>query len=745
MKKIAVCLFLSLAILGLPSCSIFNNGKKPSSGSESLSEQDPFVWSKYYSVSKCDIVVPNACSHLLMNNGVWIEEYDPDSPYEKAVEEIREMESDEKQSIDFPRNPNGDILFPETTLSFFSFQGERMLSIDENQAFGTSLANRVYGQASENDIVAVSICTDARTGQSSYSSSIVNKDGKITKTSRLKLSQPVVQLYDVMVFNGQIYVTGADENSDVYVFEFDQDGKEIGKQKLRGFTSAELVVGEKLNVFDFSQGLCSEMKELKPDDIVNLSEEEMGVFSRNGQIYVFNSEGIHRSGENAALLNWHDVCLSGSVAEVIMMNDHDIAALGYSPTLSGLRLYLMSPVEQDPCADKYQIVIAGYDIKSDEYLRWAIDVLNDGNQEYQYVIRDYKEEISTPFSEENYHAVLNRVHEIMRLDIASGNSPDLYYDKFKDLYLWDFCKEDYLVDLSAYMKKLDGEYYWDIMKMHQEDPYAICTDFSITCFAVLSDIWEKSGDWTFEDFDSCMNVFEQDALAQGIFTKDNLLEYALTASMDSYVDVKQGKTLFDQQQFHSLLKWVNRYGCGKSWERTGIDSLENRQIMMDWVQFNDISIMLLDKALYPNVRYIGFPCQKDILPYYARNILAISAQSKHKDQAWNLIGFMLSDDMQMYVVDNPVRVSAMRWKSERVYESMKKDEDLFHLTLSKDEYLRQYDEILSSAKVCSSFGSLDIMNIILEEAKAYFSGDRDLERTIEIIQNRANIYVSEVR
>ena len=52
--------------------------------------------------------------------------------------------------------------------------------------------------------------------------------------------------------------------------------------------------------------------------------------------------------------------------------------------------------------------------------------------------------------------------------------------------------------------------------------------------------------------------------------------------------------------------------------------------------------------------------------------------------------------------------------------------------------------LITSASATYQYDT-DLMKIITEEAAAYFAGQKSLDETADIIQNRASIYISENR
>ena len=63
---------------------------------------------------------------------------------------------------------------------------------------------------------------------------------------------------------------------------------------------------------------------------------------------------------------------------------------------------------------------------------------------------------------------------------------------------------------------------------------------------------------------------------------------------------------------------------------------------------------------------------------------------------------------------------------------------------NKEEIFEEYDAILHKTVVCDNFMSIEIYDIVCEEADPYFYGDRSLEECINLIETRVQIYINEV-
>lgn len=61
-----------------------------------------------------------------------------------------------------------------------------------------------------------------------------------------------------------------------------------------------------------------------------------------------------------------------------------------------------------------------------------------------------------------------------------------------------------------------------------------------------------------------------------------------------------------------------------------------------------------------------------------------------------------------------------------------------------DKEAKLYEDLVNNTKKSGGYNSA-LMEIITEEAKAYFAGEKSLDETADIIQNRIKTYVNENR
>ena len=138
--------------------------------------------------------------------------------------------------------------------------------------------------------------------------------------------------------------------------------------------------------------------------------------------------------------------------------------------------------------------------------------------------------------------------------------------------------------------------------------------------------------------------------------------------------------------------------------------------------------------------------------------MAISASTKHKDGAWAFVKSFLSEEYQDSLdYTFPIRESSFdkmaQASTEKQYDIVNGekvereeyyyigDEEIILEPLSKKdaEYLKSF---IKSLVIVASYND-DIINIVTEEASAYFSGQKSAQEVADIIQSRVSIYVNE--
>ena len=504
--------------------------------------------------------------------------------------------------------------------------------------------------------------------------------------------------------------------------------------------NAEIICSnDRIYLFDFGSINLYEIQNQSVAEVKGLSPETIDVFSYGDNLLWTDQNGVYQLGSSEPALKWDNLYISNIPQHILLKDTGIIYLLSNSFYTGSCYLYKLTPSEQNPYPDMKTITIAGCDLRSDASLMYALETMNEGNPSCHYVLRDYYDEIQGKSDQ----PMSKRIGEKIRLEVASKKTPDIYFDKYRDLDLRDFCKDDYLINLCSFLSGQEDEFNYGVLTLHQDTPYVICTDFSINCFSVLKETTAGINEWNYDSFYKAFSSFDEGSYAQGVYTREELLYSALSMDINKYVDYENGNCDFHQDSFRELLKWVNDFGASESWIHCGYSELKDRTIMLDFEQFNGLRNYLFEKYEIQDISWVGYPNAPGELPYTARNIYAISALSPYVNESWEFIEFVLSDDCQSIVTDNPVRNSALYQRMEKELNRYTEANTTFSID-NKEEIFEEYDAILHKTVVCDNFMSIEIYDIVCEEADPYFYGDRSLEECINLIETRVQIYINEV-
>lgn len=366
-------------------------------------------------------------------------------------------------------------------------------------------------------------------------------------------------------------------------------------------------------------------------------------------------------------------------------------------------------------------------------------------------------------------------YERMAADIGAGNYADIYYlnDGIGNFSVEQCIAKGMFEDLTPYLEK-DPDVSPDdlipsIYKAAQVDGKTYYVGGHFTIRALIGnkqDLGDRKG-WTFEEFKEYVDSKPADAKLFSSSSKGDILGYFLSSSMGDFVDWEKGECYFDTPEFKSVLELSNR-GTDEeelNWDETSVlDLATGKQLFMEGY-LNLDEMAMYDGFLSGKATYIGYP-NKDKEGIYAsiNDSLAISSVCSDKDAAWEFVKQIISKDYQSIDYWNanfgcPTRKDMFEtylktftakedytdefgnyiYAREGVVGMNDVETSIKPLTDAEVQVFR--DQVDSVSRIWSTDSSL--YEIICEEAGAYFAGDKTLDETAALIQNRASTYVQE--
>ena len=331
-------------------------------------------------------------------------------------------------------------------------------------------------------------------------------------------------------------------------------------------------------------------------------------------------------------------------------------------------------------------------------------------------------------------------HERYIADLTAGNAPDLvlfgatpfveypgldvnneYYD---DLYEYidaddTLSRDSFLPNLLEAMNR-DGELKF------------LCRQVTIATFVARRSAVGDGHGLLPSDYERILAENERYlSLFDTFVTKSSLLDSVCIISERAFTDRENASCDFDNDYFRSLLEFCNsspydEFIDGQSVSIGFENALLTPERISSVVRFNVMPGVYGDDPVF-----VGFPDGDMGCSYYICGLgYAIPAQSSNKEGAWAYIKHMLSVEAQRYVTAGlPVILEA--------FELAMEDGDV------SEEMQCKALELLERTKYAESVHDAGLKEIITDSCQNYFDGTATLDDTVDIIQSRASVYMSE--
>ena len=356
---------------------------------------------------------------------------------------------------------------------------------------------------------------------------------------------------------------------------------------------------------------------------------------------------------------------------------------------------------------------------------------------FNYIIRDFN------LRNDFYHVELETMDPLtvnedrMRLNIelSSGEGPDIItYHAFPDVTRT--MQSGCYMDLTSFLDEIgvDDSSYFPAVYAYTYDGkiYGVCIEMDCEVICVKEDLLGGTDIVDFSEYiDKLFNYPEEAILYNDYQTSEHILCTLLQSSesLRGTIDKKNKTCDFNTQLFYKILEVCKRYGDARDKGypnilkpfTVGTGEYPGERVLHEngWVTVNE----WFDDGNYP--------------VYGTGASLFINSDTESPEGAKAFISYALSAYGQSYAVF-PV--------NKRIFDSVMADR------LTQTIVGREYDlteEIIADTKAMCEKGKYppanneDILNIILEEAGAYFSGDKSKEEVCEIIQSRVQLMLDE--
>ena len=421
-----------------------------------------------------------------------------------------------------------------------------------------------------------------------------------------------------------------------------------------------------------------------------------------------------------------------------------------------LTLVRLTRMDKNPYAGRPIIKMACYG--ENNVMDYVVSYNTDPDSKNRIIFHDYSQDVDPDWPNVQKSAsVADTVYQAM----VSGTGPDILVNFG---YFSQFNTDDVLVDLNTLIDDKDSnikreDYYDNILRAAETNGklYQIPLTYRISGLLGNADLLGEPTNWDCRAFCEKMKTIPGDLRIFEDMEYKYFFPDLFSYSAKSLIDYETDTVDFDSDGFRDFLTLMKDYG-----------NLSDAYVFYDsWGLYAD-NMQLFIPAIIENpesyARYMNIRKGNDKI-YPVPSVggqgltaevtlsMAISKFSPHQEEAWDFIRFMMEKDEQVRLGFKqayfPIHKEALQISNQtRVEEFAERQKKLSE----NGQWVQEYDVTDETAKAIvelveriSSIRSTDpdIMNIILEDAPGFFTGQRTVEDVSKTIQNRATTVVQE--
>lgn len=550
------------------------------------------------------------------------------------------------------------------------------------------------------------------------------------RKGKLNVRHDIGKINSSCVFEkeGNIYaVCSSDENS--YIYMVNTEKSELNEVvKLDFSTDHSTVFNEGNDQYDFFVTFY--------DGIYgyNMEKNTLSEFVNwiDSDIYFSQLEGLCITDENRIMLE----CMNHNEDENIELNITSFVRVD-DETLKKIQ--------------NRKLINAVFISSPDESIFRIFRDYNQNSTEYRIHIDDYSK----------YNEADNIFGLSSHLDseIIKGNIPDLIFAGSK--FDWiryssggmfenieNFMNNDPEFNRSLYFENIIDAFSFDGRQ------FAVPLEFKINALTAKKSV---TGDKTGYTIDELSELAESRKLFSGVRRRQMLDSFVLS-NISEYADFKKGECSFDTPELVKLLNLIKEQGISDE-EVIDFADLETG-ISEDKYMFNNIYLFDFRWAateqqilVGEEASYTGIPSASESRPLVVSELAAgITTSSKTKNEAWNIIKLMLSDDIQSNIHTGGYSVSRSVFESEAQAEMRNSITDSWPLSNGKNIKIKKIDKksvdnIRNAVERTETAALYDsgTAKIIDEEYSAFIDGVQSAKETAKNIQSKVSLYLKEVK
>ena len=626
----------------------------------------------------------------------------------------------------------------------------------------------IISEASE-----VDPASSAQTGESVYVLSCIAPDGTEVWTAPAKVPENAEMDYFVnsVAYSGEGLIVSTSMGLDLYnaqdgsflrTVSTDDQLKSVTPYVLEDGTVVTVTyggTGEQITVINMETGTVG-------DSYPVPSEAGMSfVFpGKTWQLYMAGANAIYGMNLDGSgitkIVDYVDSDMDvTAVTGLAELEDGNLAVIAVDMDGSSV-VEILSKVDPEVVAGRKTITLGSYYL--DYEVRKQVFAFNKSNQDVRISIVDYSQ-----YDGEAGNEGLSRLNT----DIASGSAPDVLVLS-AIMPVSSYISKGVFEDLTPYMEsdeEISGkEYLTNVFDTFKSDgkTYAVIPAFYVnTIVGKTEDIGDGSG-FTLDFADQ---LAATKGIAQGrmfgLAGREDIFYQALELCGDQFIDWDKSQCKFDSPEFIRLLEFISQFPA----------KIDDAAMQEDTTAFYRNGKALFARESvgtfdeYVNLRYgyfgteitmAGFPSQTPGTAAISPQLeIAVNAASDEKDACWSFVRRFLLDEYQNSIeMYWPVSISSLDRLANKAMEPIyytdengQKVEDHIIMNIGGENVElpritdNEVDQIYAFLRGLRSKAYFDrsVENIIVEEAAAFFEGQKSAKDVAGVIQSRVQIYINE--
>ena len=547
-----------------------------------------------------------------------------------------------------------------------------------------------------------------------------------------------------------------------------------------------------ISELDLDTGKTGKPSSLGDNNIYNINNVKEAV---NGNVYLNNGDCLNefdfKKGQAELVFNWVNVNIDGdSISGFTQLEDGSFFVLNTVAGYSGaeadgvsadIEIATISKKKYSDIKQKKIFTLATNYIDMD--VKKEILEFNKTDNDYHIEVKDYS----------TYEDPAGQ----MNLDIAAGKIPDIIDIGYmpKELYI----KKGFLADLYPIIEKDDmikKEDFIDTVLAtldHNGKLYYLPVSFRIDAFAGPKKIFGDMEGWSYEDMERIYNDMPEGSSFMYNMTSEWFVDNMLSTQMKDFINYDTGEVNLDSEEFINMIEFSKNFkdnefdessddsyimssggsdGVTVSSNDESYGLIKKGRLLLKSMEMYDFSDIQINEKLFKSqggYNILSYPSSdKDnklaILP--SGMCFAISEKCSDKEGAWKFLRRLYTYKFQKSEFMSsgfPVRQDAMDKKIEYAMATKEYTDDDGTKVVPLTNYSYNYGDFKITLKPYTKeqmdifrgmlgrigkevdFGQSgdEISEIIKEEIKPVYSGDKTAKEAAGIIQSRVSVYVSE--